>query len=69
MSLSDSLPIGALMHGFVGIRAKNWAILPGSIFCMTDDVGMIDDSIDNKVKSENSEWKKAVMNNLKECIK
>ena len=55
MSIFDSLPTRAVMCGFVGIRAKKWGILPGSPFCKTVDVGMIDDSLDIKFKSENSE--------------
>jgi hypothetical protein len=39
------------MHRFLGIRAKNCGIVSGSPFHNTVDVGMIDGSIDNKVKS------------------
>ena len=69
MNIFDSLPIMAVMHGNVGIRAKELGILPGSPFCKTVDEGMIDRNIDSKGKSENSEWHKTVMNSLKECIK
>jgi hypothetical protein len=57
------------MHGFVGIRAKKWEIVLRSPFHKTIGVGMIDDSIDNKIKPENSKWQKTVMNSVKEHTK
>jgi hypothetical protein len=55
MSIFDSLPFRAVMHGFVGIRTKNCEILPVSTFGKTVNVGMIGERINNKVKSENCE--------------
>jgi hypothetical protein len=42
------------MELLVLVLQQKWGIFPGSLFCKTVDVGKIDDSIDNKVKSENS---------------
>lgn len=50
MNFFDSLPIRAIINGFVGIRARKWGISPGSS-CKTDDKVMLDGIVDNKGKS------------------
>ena len=65
-----TLNISAVLHGVVGITARNWEYwLDAGSPISSDDVRMIDDRIDDKVNTEKSEWQKRVMNSLKECIK
>ena len=35
MNIFDSLPIMAVMHGFVGIGAKSWGVVPEISFSKT----------------------------------